>query len=288
MTAQEELKKVLGKKMDQPIVEKVDKSMSLEYAMETYGMAKREVEGIGEVIESKFTDYGNVMTVREFRILDEGGCELYVNGDDIPLRLCLNSRTNHVHAFKKVFTVMARTIKSPAGILYLRRNWRIWVEFAWHGMKDAFYCDRKFYQQPVRALYDVIPNEQLRDIFCAVLEYDDAYRYRFQDIVSELNKEHFDKHPFKETMRLIRIYDSRQPQTDEQRKKGTTFKALFTAVTFSVFTYLFFHPNKMKQLKSMVRNLDIEAIRMNKSDIHWSRWTLYNVKGFTNEERKDW
>lgn len=282
MSAQDELKKILGKKFEQ----EPEKDMSLEYAMETYGMGKREIDGIGEVFDSKFTDFGKVMTIREFRILDEGGCELYVNGDPIPLRLCINSRTNHVHAFKKVFTVMARSLKSPIGILYVIKNWRMWVEFAWHGMKETFYCDKKFYQQPVRALYDVIPNEQLRDIFCAVLEYDDAYRYRFQDVVGELNKENFENHPFKETMRLVKIYGSRQPGVEELKKKRiVTMKSLFTGICYAVFLYLFLHPKKMKQLKQAVKKLDIESIKMNKSDWHWSRWTGYNVGGFTLEER---
>lgn len=42
-----------------------------------------------------------------------------------------------------------------------------------------------------------------------ILEYDDAYRYRVQDIMTELNVEWFKENPRKEIQRLIKIWKSR-------------------------------------------------------------------------------
>jgi len=43
----------------------------------------------------------------------------------------------------------------------------------------------------------------LRDIICMVLEYDDAYRYRFQNVIIELDKERVQKNVVKEIRRLF-------------------------------------------------------------------------------------
>ena len=81
------------------------------------------------------------------------------------------------------------------------------------------------YSQPIRELHRAFsePRAQrgedehtqelrlmLRDIVCMVLEYDNAYRFRMQDILAELDKEALRRNPYKELNRLLSIAQSRE------------------------------------------------------------------------------
>jgi len=248
----------------------------LQFAMETYGIPRIQVNG-QEALKSNFVDYSQVLPIQEFRILDEGGCEIYVKDDPIPLRACFNSRTAHVHEFKKIIPTMLRTMKGPASVFYIYKYWPIWIEFCWHGMKDVF-MERKFYQQPVREVYDLIEHQQIRDIICAVLEHDDAYRYRFQDIVGELDKEAFEKNPYKEIRRLVGLYAQREHSDINLTKRMQKAAWLLCII-------LFFNRKLRRKIKEIVRKMDIYEIELKREDIHWSRWTTYDCRGVSAEER---
>ena len=52
--------------------------------------------------------------------------------------------------------------------------------------------------------------KQFRDVVCMVLEFDNAYRYRFQDLIVEFRQEALKKNPIKELLRVLDIQSSRE------------------------------------------------------------------------------
>lgn len=73
--------------------------------------------------------------------------------------------------------------------------------------KDHRYC--RAMRELHRTFNVTNSNVKIRDIICMILEYDDAYRYRFQDVVVKLKKENL-KNPRKELARLLSILSDKE------------------------------------------------------------------------------
>lgn len=101
-----------------------------------------------------------------------------------------------------------------------------------------------------------------RNIVCMVLEYDDAYRYPFQDVVAELDKEEVDKNPIKEALRLIDIYVER-----DSRGTAEKFKRIG-----KIMSALRFQKEFKRFLKEVLINIDISAVKMDEADAHHARF----------------
>lgn len=100
--------------------------------------------------------------------------------------------------------------------------------------------------------------EQIRDLTCMILEFDNAYRFRFQDIVSELDKVSLRKNPGKELVRLLTLMQSREKQ-QTVKDTWTLFKAFIPAA-------LFFNRKLRRAIISILESLDLEKIRFSKED----------------------
>ena len=113
----------------------------------------------------------------------------------------------------------------------------------------------------------------LRDVLCMILEFDNAYRFRAQDILVELNKDSLRKNPIKELNRLADLASSREL---EQQVKDT-WKLLKMFNSF----YLRFD----RQLKSMIvdvlSQLDLEEFKLMPEDIAFCKPRKDYVFGFT-------
>src|SRR3990167_2401222 len=55
---------------------------------------------------------------------------------------------------------------------------------------------------------------RLGDLLCMVLEFDNAYRFRFQDVIAHLDKPNLKKNPVKELIRLLGIMQSQENGQD--------------------------------------------------------------------------
>ena len=245
----------------------------------SYGQRMRQLDG-KEVEECAFADYNKVAKITDFVVFNEG-CETYVEGHPYPVRGCFNDKGIIVHQFKRLIPTLLDSLdgnifRKIIGLIYLALNWRRYLNFVHWGMRDVFY-DRKFYQQPVREVYDLIDDEKIRDIVCAVLEHDDAYRYRFQDVLSELDKDAFEDHPIKELRRLNELYWERE---NEKRLK---IKMAINLAT----VYLLFNRKLLKYVKEKVQELDLDEIKLSVEDIYWTTTKGgYKYMGLTNEERQ--
>lgn len=98
----------------------------------------------------------------------------------------------------------------------------------------------------------------VRDITCMLLEFDNAYRYRFQDIVSEIDKEALKRNPSEEIMRLSNLLQSRET-TQEVKDTWTLFAYYFP-------TYLRFNKTLRTEMISIFTELDLEKMRLDVQD----------------------
>jgi hypothetical protein len=244
--------------------------------MKLLAYGQKTIEYQGETIpKSGFCSYDDTRQIVNFEELQEGGSLMWLEGHTMPVRGCFNDKGIVVHEFKKLVPTLLATISgSPISKLiacwYLKKNWQHFLKFVHLGMRDVYYADRKFYQQPVREVYDCLSDyPDIRDVICAVLEFDDAYRYRFQDVLSELSYLNLHKNPIKEIKRLLNIYSSRE-KTEGLR--GRVQKIINLACL-----YLRFNRKLLQEITTFLINIDIEELKMSKEDIYWTkRWNNYD------------
>jgi hypothetical protein len=234
------------------------------------------------------------LDVEDFKILDKG-CLMYIKGHPVPMRGNFAIESNHiVHGTKRASTLFAYFL---IGKRYWNSNFKIgWLGrimiligafqywklmFEWIARNfESIEMDKDRYCQPVREIYRLIKDEKIRLIICSILEFDDAYRYRVQDLFSILNKDLFEKNPIKELKRLWKICVVR-----ESPNAGfTKFNFIFPFVMI----YIKFNRKLFKEIKEFFMNIDLNEIKLSIEDIYWSNMkTQYNFRGMPYEFRKE-
>lgn len=98
----------------------------------------------------------------------------------------------------------------------------------------------------------------VRDVMCMFLEFDNAYRFRFQDIIVELNKENLKNDPGKEVVRLLQLMSSRE--------KTQEIKDTWKLVTFFFPLYLKFNKSLKKSIIGILGDLDLKKLELSVED----------------------
>ncbi len=117
---------------------------------------------------------------------------------------------------------------------------------------------------------------QFAEIFCHLIEYDDAYRFRLQDIFNEVNQESLLTNPRKELKRVFKIYKERD--------------SIGVAEKFSIIYYLLLlvllSPKIRSSFKEVVKVTNFSKLRFDEADHYWvSVRGDYKFFGKTFEER---
>lgn len=97
---------------------------------------------------------------------------------------------------------------------------------------------------------------RLRDTVCMILEFDNAYRFRAQDILGELDKE-----SLRNTKEVIRLLDLMSSREASQEIRDT-----WTLLKIGVRGYIAFDWQLQKLLKSVLRELNLEKVRLSEGD----------------------
>lgn len=98
----------------------------------------------------------------------------------------------------------------------------------------------------------------LRDLICMFLEFDNAYRFRFQDVIVELDKENLKKHPVKEIRRLFVIMSSRE---NTQEIKDT-----WKLVQYFLPLYMRLNKSLRVKMVSILSELNLEKMALSVED----------------------
>lgn len=114
----------------------------------------------------------------------------------------------------------------------------------------------------VRELHRSFPTSelsmQLRDMTCMILEMDNAYRYRAQDILVEVDKEKLKKNPSKELLRLLEVMTSREKQQ--------SIRDTWTLGKYAIRFYLAFDKEIRDIIVRTILELDMEKVRLTNED----------------------
>lgn len=250
-------------------------------------------------IERNLDDDAPVREIEWFEPLDKG-CLVYVEGEKEPMR-GMNYWTEFVDSFiwKKGIVMFFSFLNGGEGFrkkgllekLFLiyaaRKYYAFYIKFIHHALWDSLWEKADKYSQPVRELYRVFPEsfEMERDIVCFFLEADHAYRYRWQDIMCELDKAKFKKNPCKEFQRLFQIMIDREPKTSLlMKRKWGYFKKM---IPFAYWYLKIFKPSILKRLCWAIEDINIDEIKPSREDLYWmNRAESYNFRGLNWSIRK--
>jgi hypothetical protein len=120
---------------------------------------------------------------------------------------------------------------------------------------------------------------EFAEIVSQIFEYDDAYRFRAQDLFSEITKEDLAERPYYTVDLLALISQSRE------KNKGQADKFLKIA---SLFFLLMFSPKATMAIETSVEQSNFERLQFDEADRYWvSTRNDYNFMGKTYEERSE-
>lgn len=150
--------------------------------------------------------------------------------------------------------------------------------FEVHVLKEEYLCPaaRAFYNFVFAVLKDLGFDEEVSKKFAfnlaQILEYDNAYRYRVQDVMTELN---INNSLVKEVAKLTKLWSSRE--------KGLVHLKMKQIITpLSYFLYI------PKYKKAVLKNLHIlKGMKYDAADWYWCCLRNdYNYSGISLEERQ--
>ncbi len=99
---------------------------------------------------------------------------------------------------------------------------------------------------------------KVRDIVCMFLEFDNAYRFRFQDVIVQLDKVNLKKNPGGEVARLLTLMQSREV-TQEIRDTWTLVKTFLP-------WYLRLNRSLSAKIVGVLNSLDLNKLELDAGD----------------------
>lgn len=247
-----------------------------------------------------------------------GGRYTYIKGYPRPYRGCPhNEIVQQIDFIKKVIKFTLE------GIGRSYKGWKkILLPFHIFGIIKAlesfiyslyFFGDQErlkliMYSQPIREMHRIFDNEikaekdekerkklvVQRDLVCLLMEYDNAYRFRAQDILSELDKEHLKKSFLGEMYRLCTLIVFRERYRVIGRKKFLWFtitkyrdvKKKMWFLKWLILGYLFINRGLAKKVKRMLLDMNIDEVKLNEDDKCYCRPRMDYTFGFLKKENR--
>lgn len=101
----------------------------------------------------------------------------------------------------------------------------------------------------------------LRDVICNVLEFDNAYRFRAQDIFAEIDSIALKRSPVKELTRLLTLMQSRE--TTQEIRDTWKLARMFVSL------YLRFDRKLLRMIVDVLSSINIEQFKLTPEDIQF-------------------
>ena len=147
---------------------------------------------------------------------------------------------------------------------------RVWIHTFYRFVerfiiKEKRYCDsireiHRTFSLPIKneSAKDAELRGMIRDLFCMVVEFDNAYRFRLQDIFAELNWDALRNKPIKELVRLLDIASSRE--------KKQEVKDTWKLAKYFLKYYLRFDKKLLKIIQSALLQADSKKMALSIED----------------------
>jgi len=219
---------------------------------------------VDKIVEVKLSKDGGVYSTFENRPYPAKGFPYY-------------DTVHRIDAVKKVFIGLAYGFANFRGklilaffLLFFRKRVMasarkliqgLWVTVKPHRLKPLYYCNavRELY---LAFGYTTKPSDKARDLVCMILEFDDAYRYRFQYCFGELDKDNFRKNQYKELHRVLGKLIER-----EKEKKLVTYWRLSRKLLFIAYFFKDFRA----MITEVISHINPANIRMDEGDEYYSK-----------------
>lgn len=225
----------------------------------------------------------------------EGGVLTYMGGHDYPYRgFPYFEFVDKIDLIKKISRAFLsgtfHALKGRSWLWYLTFLPSVWFArvflrigvYIFYRIVERFRIKKERYSQCIRELHRSFSlgsgefRSQLRDLVCMVLEFDNAYRYRMQDVLAEMNQERIKTHTADELIRLLEIMSKRE-RTQE-------IKDTWKLLKIGVRAYLMFDRELKNILAETLSQLDLEKIKLTVEDEHYCRPRQdYNFKFTEND-----
>lgn len=120
-------------------------------------------------------------------------------------------------------------------------------------------------------------SKEFSQIFGAMIEYDNAYRYRLEDIFTETSQDALMQNPRKELKRLLKLFKEREVIQEVSDKFNNLYKLI---------SILLLLPKVKDAFYKAILNSDFERLQLDKIDRYWcSLRSDYKFFGKTYQER---
>lgn len=239
---------------------------------------------------------------------EEGGMYLWYKGQPFPQKgFPFPEAIQGNDMLKRITLTMLKVVSGreliPSLALFAVLPWRFkmktinraienWVRVADWNLMGA-YLEEKRYSNPARAIRKAAKNfllvlgvppffaEEASKAICTVIEYDNAYRFRIQDLASETRQMRLGIRPWSEVRRIGKLYASREK----------THAAGNVAPIFRLLSVALLHPKIRKAWKVAITHLSPDEFKWLQLD-NADRYHVlirgdYNFTGRTFEERAE-
>lgn len=231
-----------------------------------------EGQPTNRILRVEFPPQGGTLTFMEGFDQPYQGFPLHplVERMDLVKKITKNMKSGFYHRMWKKTNWITKwpliLISYPFMRIYAKNEiYACWRHLERFRVKPRMYCRsvREIYRAfslPVsenERYKSILLREQMRDILCMHLEFDNAYRFRFQDVIAELDRDKFKKNPVKEIMRLFNVMSEREIRQE--------VKDAWTLTKWMI-EYLRFSKEIKPILISVINNLNLPECELKEMD----------------------
>ena len=189
---------------------------------------------------------------------------------DILKKVARRTQSAVYHAFKK----RSKAILLLLALIPARKDLFWAYTYSFHEVIKRFRLKVESYSPAVQELHRAAsvdyPEEDertkelrlmLRDIECMILEFDNAYRFRMQDLIEHLDQQALLKNPIKELNRILNIFIDKE-KTEEIKDSWRLLKGY-------VNWYLRFDRKTLWMIVRIVAGINISKFKLSIEDKQW-------------------
>ena len=238
---------------------------------------------VAQLTKVEFPEAGGVLTWMDGHEQPYKGFPFYefVDRIDFIKKITRSFLSGLYHSFKDSWKIKLITV-IPA--FWVSKIFVRAFVYTFYRMIERFRIKSIRYSDAVRELYRAFSYEddnekvnertfrlQIRDLICMLLEFDNAYRYRFQDVLGDFNLNF--KNSTDEIIKLLDIMMVRERHEDVRNT--------WVLIRLFVKYYIRYDRQLSRILQKVMSRIDLSKVAFDASDIHFcSKRQDYNFKHY--------
>lgn len=223
----------------------------------------------------------------DIKIVEDGSVRMYLDNSQYPVRYYPDVQTvNIIAIYKRLLPLLIRSLEKQSIIQKIITVWSLKINFnmlpEWLDLifsNNYVLLKEEHWSQPTKEIRRILKGEfddRLVDAISLIVEYDSAYRYRFQDVIVHINNES-GQPTFESVLNIFDILTERD--YDEMKKKWQKIKK-FIKLLFIL------RPSIKNKVLNILKKLNINEVKMSVEDRYWTDQFrhVYRYGGLTVEK----